>query len=414
MADCLDLFRGQLGRWLGDLFLDHGKNATPDLSALQSVQSFGQWQDRPFPFEVDLGRLPLDREHWQHTNGSRHDPAEANLRLCAVPSTGTGMAHDPRISEIFYYFEQHTNIASGRTVGRKIGVVQEILCKKLLTTSPSICDCILYEPKMPGLSGATHKIEFVLFQPMTVIELSIGKSYSDVPGIKISVTGCEEVTGIARLTITGSSGKAKKATVAAGMAIKVEDAAIVFKVVNVTSTHVRLSVLDLLRPVASIESKRVGAQRFSGTEKLGSGIQTIEKAKQTSLVAIDLDLKNNKTILCQTPAGVDRTFRSFVILGNGVHWTNHDLAILGTYVDYSYLASDAGIVRYADFVKDIATQKGVNFFEFFMEYFQGMTIMPADSFAVTDADFVAMRPTNAGPLLKAVEKQIQPYQVQTI
>lgn len=34
---------------------------------------------------------------------------------------------DPRISEIFYYFEEHTDIASGRTVGRKIGVIQEII-----------------------------------------------------------------------------------------------------------------------------------------------------------------------------------------------------------------------------------------------------------------------------------------------
>ena len=35
-------------------------------------------------------------------------------------------------------------------------------------------------------------------------------------------------------------------------------------------------VLDLSRPLASLESKRVGAQRFSRTKKLGPGIQTIE------------------------------------------------------------------------------------------------------------------------------------------
>lgn len=45
---------------------------------------------------------------------------------------------DPRISEIFYYFERHTSITSGRTVGRKIGVVQEIICMSLLLSSEPI------------------------------------------------------------------------------------------------------------------------------------------------------------------------------------------------------------------------------------------------------------------------------------
>jgi hypothetical protein len=58
-----------------------------------------------------------------------------------------------------------------------------------------------------------------------------------------------------------------------------------------------VSVLDSEVPLASLESKRVGAQRFSGSDALGSGIQTIEKAKQTSLVAIDFDLQFNETML---------------------------------------------------------------------------------------------------------------------
>jgi hypothetical protein len=52
---------------------------------------------------------------------------------------------------------------------------------------------------------------------------------------------------------------------------------------------------------------------------------------------------------------------------------------------------------------------GQDFFPFFMKYFQGTTKTPPDDFAVSDEDFVAMRPTNAGPLRNAVERQIKPY-----
>jgi hypothetical protein len=51
---------------------------------------------------------------------------------------------DTRISEIFYYFERDTNIATGRTVGRKIGVIQEIIVKKFLLTELSIRDCLIF------------------------------------------------------------------------------------------------------------------------------------------------------------------------------------------------------------------------------------------------------------------------------
>src|SRR5258705_1564065 len=96
---------------------------------------------------------------------------------------------------------------------------------------------------------------------------------------------------------------------------------------------VRVSVLDLSDVRASVESKRVGAQRFAGSDKLGSGIQSIEKVKQASLVAIDADLLFNKTtkaLPVENPGR--RKYISIVVLGNGVHWTEKDKNILRTYV----------------------------------------------------------------------------------
>ena len=178
-----------------------------------------------------------------------------------------------------------------------------------------------------------------------------------------------------------------------------------------TAGAARIVALDPIRAVASIESKRVGAQRFSGSEQLGSGIQTIEKAKQASLVAIDFDLGFNGQLLTQGPHERKRQFRSFVILGNGVHWTDHDLKILATYVDYTYLAVDAAILRYAEFVRGLAAKKNLDFFKFFMAYFNGMTKTPPDPFTVSAADFTPVRPSDAESLQITVERQIEDYPV---
>ena len=68
------------------------------------------------------------------------------------------MKRDERISDIFYYFEKYTSIASGRTAGRKIGTIQEILVRKLLHTDKRVTRAVVYEPRVPGRSGATHKV----------------------------------------------------------------------------------------------------------------------------------------------------------------------------------------------------------------------------------------------------------------
>lgn len=152
-----------------------------------------------------------------------------------------------------------------------------------------------------------------------------------------------------------------------------------------------IDLIDKTALLASLESKRVGAQRFSGSDTLGAGIQTIEKAKQASLVAIDLDLKHNKQVKPLGTAAGEKKLLSFVALGNGVHWTAKDKAVLGTYVDYTFLVSDTGIVRYAEFVRDLADDDE-DFLEAFMAYFKGMTTQPPDEFEVLDDDFVIVAP----------------------
>lgn len=326
--------------------------------------------------------------------------------------------HDPRISPIFYYFEQHTTIASGRTVGRKIGVVQEILCKKLLQQSPTICDALVYEPKVPGHSGATHKVEFILFQPFEARELPLGgpsRPWDTAPDLHTRATAVGADGASAHVEVTLGN-VARKYRVTPGALLVLHPThrdhapeGALLQVVAISPEAVRLALLDGTRPLASVESKRVGAQRFAGSDNLGSGIQTIEKAKQASLVAVDFDLRFNGSVLPIMGRNAQRPFRSFVVLGNGVHWTTHDLAVLGTYVDYTFLAGDAAILRYSEWVRAKATAAGEDFFAFFMRYFQGMTKTPPDAFEVTAADFLPLVPTGTHTLLGKLEEQVEPY-----
>jgi len=327
--------------------------------------------------------------------------------------------HDPRISEIFYYFERHTSISSGRTVGRKIGVVQEIMCRRLLLSSEPIRDSIIYEPRIRGFSGATHKVEFVLFQPLEALEVSVGQELDSVQveGLSLSVLKVDPIRKTAAITIT-YAGRKLRCTVSTDRPITsknprqlLESNGLQIKAWINDDSSARFSILDLSAPIATVESKRVGAQRFSASEKLGSGIQTIEKAKQASLVAVDFDLEYNGTAMALGGRDDDRPYRSFVILGNGVHWTDHDLSVLDAYVDYTYLAQDSAIVRYADYVREKATLAGEDFFNYFMAYFKGLTNTPADDFEILDSDFVPCRPRDAALLKEVVTKQVADYPV---
>ncbi len=81
------------------------------------------------------------------------------------------------------------------------------------------------------------------------------------------------------------------------------------------------AVIDIAesdRVLAVLESKRVGAQRFAGSDKLGSGIQTIEKAKQAALVAIDVDrLQNGPRDPAERLDPGEKQCLTLVALGNG-------------------------------------------------------------------------------------------------
>ncbi len=246
------------------------------------------------------------------------------------------MERDERISDVFYYFEKLTTLATGRTVGRKIGIVQEVLLRKYLEQDASLRRRMLLEKSLMGSSGASHKVEFAWFHKTTVDSAS----GEEVPGTGVSVEKIDVAQERVRIAVTGTS---VRTWLGLGNLVKSRPVrthllteGVEIRLTAIDEESCQVDVLDLKKLLAALESKRVGAQRFSGSEKLGSGIQTIEKAKQASMVAVDLDILHNGTVKPLAESSGDKNYLSLVALGNGVHWTDKDVAILGTYVDYTY------------------------------------------------------------------------------
>ncbi len=303
-------------------------------------------------------------------------------------------ARDERISEIFYYFEQLTTISSGRTVGRKIGVVQETLLRKYLEQDEHVRRRMYLEQFLTGISGAAHKVEFSFHPLTTAAGLAENDEVPGTEGVLVSKVspGSESLylglgAGAPQVLVAPERPIPKKGPLRDHLARHQQD----IRVVAVGPEGVTLDVVDRSRLLASLESKRVGAQRFAGSDKLGAGIQTIEKAKQASLVAIDLDLLHNGNVKPLQPLDAPKQLISIVALGNGVHWTEKDKAVLGTFVDFTWLVRDEAIVRYAEFVRHLAGDTE-DFLPFFMDYFKGMTVQQDDDFEVYDDDFSIIVP----------------------
>lgn len=325
------------------------------------------------------------------------------------------MTQQHGISDIFYYFESFTDLKNNRTVGRKIGVLQEIIIRKYLERSAAISDRMLLERPVVGVSGATHKLEFVVCAVADRLRLARGQSV-DYGGIEMELTeaGADAAVIAARWVMeeTGRKSSLKSPIKLGGffgsaqLRERFRAEGLSPRLTMVAADAVEISLLDPRDVLISIESKRVGAQRFSDSEKLGAGIQTIEKAKQAALVAVDLDLNLNRTVKAQAVAGQPRKYLSLVVLGNGVHWEAKSRKVLDTFVEHAFLVPDETIIRYCEYVRALADQVGQDFLPFFMKYFKGMTVQPPDDFAVGDADFVSITGTSGTSLLALMERHI--------
>lgn len=330
----------------------------------------------------------------------------------ATAATRSAVQQQQGISPLYYFYQKLLGVAEGggRTAGRKIGVVQEIVLRKLLERSALVNQRLLFERQLPGVSGATHKVEFVVY----ALIRRIGRSGSiNHAGLFVEVVDINAQTASLQWRAKKDS-KWRKTTLQSRGVIS-KPLADELKARSITLLlpfgSKSVSLLDTSDVLASVESKRVGAQIFVGSDKLGSGIQTIEKAKQTSLVAIDADLKFNRIIrpilLRDSVDPEIRRYISVVVLGNGVHWTANDHNILKTFVDHTYLVDDNVMMDYGRFVEALAKKAGEPVARYFMHYFAGMTKAKQDAFKVLHTSLVVVEPAgDRRSLVQVLEEHI--------
>lgn len=304
----------------------------------------------------------------------------------------TDLPGEDPISAVFRHFEELTTIKTGRTVGRKIGIAQEVLLKKYLEADDTLRRRMYLERRLEGASTAAHKVEFSWYSTETH-ELAVG---DPIPGTNCAIERLDKSGQ--KVRVVGGPGARSfglRAAACAPQSPSVRKAlgeGRDLRVAAVGGDTAQIDVVDFGVLLGSLESKRVGVQRFADSNKLGTGIQTIEKAKQASLVAIDLDLRHNGVIKHLARPGDERRLISLVAVGNGVNWTAKDKAVLDTYVDFTFLVKDSAIVRYAKYVADQEHGED-DHLAAFMAYFKGLTKQPPDSFEVYDDDFVIIAPS---------------------
>ena len=299
----------------------------------------------------------------------------------------------------------------GHVLGRKIGVMQEIIVWKLLRSSNLIKERVLGEVWVEGKSSAEHKVEFGIFSKIFSEKVASNESY-DLETLGFNLKIKDIGSNFVRINVPNLTDKNCKINFSElnGVGLKknyrnfFNEKNIRIKAFKIKGDHVQLVVLNLSDPLVHIESKRVGVEETKG--KLLPAPQTIEKAKQTSLVAIDLRRKYGGVWKYNREIG---RFISIAVLGNGVHWKKKDMAILSEYVDYVYKIKDEAIIRYINWILDKRSESD-NRKKILLKYFKGTKSTPLDEFEVFIDDFYIVYPKiSSKHFLDIIENQINKF-----
>jgi len=314
--------------------------------------------------------------------------------------------------KIYPIFEATRQLGiKGHVLGRKIGVIQEIMIWKLLRSSELVRQRVLGEIWVAGKSGARHKVEFVLLSnilstcvttgdvlDLKTRNLTIDVGEIDEEHVQVKIPEISEVPCVIYVSELNGVGIPKKYRQA------LDDLSIAIKVLEVKNGKARLCVLNLSDPLVDIESKRVGIEETKG--ELLVGPQSIEKAKQTALVAIDLRRKYGRAWKYNHEMG---RLISIAVLGNGASWKQKDLAILSEYMDYTAVIRDNSVVRYVKWVISQNKDSTISPDKALLGHFKGTKSTPLDAFQVRPDDFETIHPKSGDGklLLEIIEEHIR-------
>ena len=285
----------------------------------------------------------------------------------------------PYLSDLFKHIEGFNMM--GHQIGRKVGDMLELVVMAKVHSNPELAKRVIYEPKMIGATGAGHKVEFGFYE--NTGQFNINKPFGFIECKKVGVEVTKDTTtrnSLRNLSLNQNINivlrrKWLKTPVHFDLRIIALSKDRVNVEIKITGQKpckidifqggsIKLVVtedgrLHLLGPTENLReiSGIVRVCKYINLEKISddqcswslydclTGPQTIEKAKQASLVAMDIrklvDGRWGKDDINNS----EKTITSILVITEASHWEEKSRKVITTCIDHNIIIPDEIIVE---------------------------------------------------------------------
>lgn len=303
------------------------------------------------------------------------------------------------LSDVYVYIEQFGK--KGHQIGRKIGDMLEILTMGYCYSNPDLLKCMQTELSLEGFTGAKHKVEFSFFKlnksdefffdenkdinqqyligfieckkvgvEVTVhsetrnqeLQLSAGNSYTHSISprwldreIKVNIE-CKNVSNDnVKINIISENINAKKLSKQKNNLIG--EMFIIPTGKRFLITLVENGTVRIIKPdekLADLSEKvrlchvftltKITDKAYFKIETCLAGPQTIEKAKQSGLVALDVRKKRIGKWGKEEKTKTDN-LTSVLVIGEASHWEDKSRKVVTKTIDYNLVVPDYIIIQ---------------------------------------------------------------------
>jgi hypothetical protein len=282
------------------------------------------------------------------------------------------------ISGVFKYIESYHLM--GHQIGRKVGDMLELIVMGKIFSDPQLSRRVIIEPKVLGITGAGHKVEFGFYEdekakkedlPFGIIECKkVGVEVTKSNSIRssfLNVDTGKEVTlsfnpawvdsafsfnfkvikisnncATLALSVNGNSVGTVDVTVGETLKIAIDENKNGFFLGPKQSLR---DVEGVVRLCRIVKLQNISAlQTVWGVYDCLTGPQTIEKAKQAALVAMDVRRKVDGKWGKEDIKEEDKSVISILVLTEASHWEAKSRKVITTCIDHNIIVPDEIIV----------------------------------------------------------------------
>ena len=292
----------------------------------------------------------------------------------------------PYITNLYKYIESY-NIM-GHQIGRKIGDMLEILTMGSIYRNHNLLSRLDTEGKLEGYTTAGHKVEFGFYNDLTNKRQLFGAVECKCVGVEVTKSGSanrhirtlginesisidfsarwmqrSESVSFTVLSISPNQAKLSfentEINVAIGDNIKiaVDEHSSLHAVLPNESMYEKVQNIVRACKIVKIESIANGKIKMSLWNCL-TGPQTIEKAKQASLVAMDIRRKVDGHWGKEDIAEESKSIISILVLCEFSHWETKSRNVIKTCIDHNLIIPDEIMIKsFQEFEREYGIEK---------------------------------------------------------